>query len=122
MIDTLDNLYKGGRITQISAVLGTALQIKPLLSIQGGEVTVWGKVRTRKRALKRLEEEVRSWGSLVEMSVLHGGAEDLARKLADSLQDLVPAERVLFQPAGSALISHLGLGAVGVAAVAADAA
>ena len=117
MIDTLENLHKGGRINQIEAVLGTALQIKPLLSIQGGEVTVWGRVRTRSRALKRLVTEVRSWGPLVEMSVLHGGAEELARELAEALHDLVPADRVLFQPAGSALISHLGLGAVGVAAL-----
>jgi DegV family protein with EDD domain len=120
MIDTLENLYKGGRINQISAVLGTALQIKPLLNIQGGEVTVWGKVRTRSRALQRLLAEVRGWGPLVEMSVLHGGAEDLAHKLAESLQDLVPADRMRFQPAGSALVSHLGLGAVGVCALTAN--
>jgi DegV family protein with EDD domain len=117
MIDTLENLYKGGRISQISALLGTALQIKPLLNIQGGKVSVWGKVRTRRRALQRLVAEVRGWGPLVEMSVLHGDAEVLARELAESLQDLVPADRMLFQPAGSALVSHLGLGAVGVAAL-----
>lgn len=114
MIDTLENLYQGGRINQISAVLGTALQIKPLLNIQGGEVTVWGKVRTRTKALKRLVAEVRGWGPLVEMAVLHGGAEELAHELAEPLQDLVPADRMRVQPAGSALVSHLGLGAVGV--------
>ncbi len=117
MIDTLENLYKGGRISQISAVLGTALQIKPLLSIQGGEVSIWGKVRTRSKALQRLIAEVQSWGPLIEMSVLHGGDEELAHKLAEPLQDLVPAGRMRLQPAGSALISHLGLGAVGVCAL-----
>lgn len=47
MLDTLDNLYKGGRISMISATLGTALQIKPMINIQDGQVTVLSKVRTR---------------------------------------------------------------------------
>ena len=114
MIDTLDNLYRGGRISQVSALLGSALQIKPLISLEGGEATVWGKVRTRKRALRRLAEEVQSWGPLAEMAVLHIAAEELARELAALLGDRVPAERLLFQAAGPALATHLGLGAVGV--------
>jgi DegV family protein with EDD domain len=120
MIDNLENLYKGGRISQVSAALGTALQIKPLLSLHGGQVSVWGKVRTRSRALKRLVERVREWGPLAEMAVLHAGAEELAQSLADELADLIPAERVVFQAAGLALTTHLGLGAVGVCALQAD--
>ena len=120
MVDDLENLYKGGRITLISAALGTALQIRPLLSIRHGEVSVWGKARTRARAMKQLENRVRDWGPLVELAVLHTGAEPLAQHLADALNDLVPASRMLMLPAGSALTAHLALGAVGVAAVAAS--
>lgn len=120
MIDTLENLYKGGRINQVSAVLGTALQIKPLLNVKNGEVTVWGRVRTRSRALKRLVAEARAWGSLAEMAVMHTGVDGLAIELADTLQDLVPADRIMIGPAGSALTTHLGLGAVGICALAAD--
>jgi len=117
MIDNLENLRRGGRITLISAALGTALQIKPLVSIQGGAITVWGRVRTRSRAFKHLVEHVRGWGELTEMAILHTGAEELADSLADALNDLVPAERRLMLPAGAALTSHVGLGAVGVAAL-----
>jgi DegV family protein with EDD domain len=117
MIDTLENLYKGGRISQISATLGTALQIKPLLSIQDGQVSVWGKVRTQSRALKRLIAEVRSWGQLAEMAVLHTGAKELLHELANALEDRVPPGRMMIIPAGSALTAHLGLGAVGVCAL-----
>jgi DegV family protein with EDD domain len=120
MIDTLENLYKGGRISQISAILGTALQIKPLLSIHDSKVTVWGKVRTRSRALKRLVAEVQSWGAMAEMTVLHGGAEELAYTLTEQLQGMIPADRMLVIPAGAALITHLGLGAVGVCGLIAD--
>jgi DegV family protein with EDD domain len=117
MIDTLDNLYKGGRISQISATLGTVLRIKPMLSVREGKVQIWDKVRTRSRALKRLVTHVQGWGPLAEMAILHTGSEGLQRDLAHSLQELVPAERVVLEPAGPALTTHLGLGAVGVCAL-----
>jgi len=120
MLDTLDNLYKGGRISQISAVVGTALRIKPLLSVRDGEVEIWAKVRTRSRALKRLIAEVRSWGPLQEMAILHADAEDLAQTLVEALGELVPAERLVVEPAGAALVTHLGLGAVGICALIAE--
>jgi DegV family protein with EDD domain len=114
MIDTLDNLYKGGRISQVTATLGTVLQIKPLISIRAGKVEVVERVRTRSQALKRLESLVRGWGMPAELTVLHTGAEELAQDLGGLLQDLVPGRRMMIQPAGSALTTHLGLGAVGV--------
>jgi DegV family protein with EDD domain len=119
MIDTLENLYKGGRISQVTATLGTVLQIKPLLIIQDGQVEVVERVRTRSRALKRLEAMVRGWAPLEQIAVLHTGAEKLAQNLASLLQDLAPDDGVLVVPAGSALTTHLGLGAVGVCALAA---
>lgn len=120
MIDTLENLYKGGRISQVTAVVGTALQIKPLITIQAGQVQVVDRVRTRARALKRLEALVRTWGSLAEVSVLHTGAEESAEDLVGMLRDLAPDGRVMVGPAGSALTAHLGLGAVGVCVLVAN--
>jgi DegV family protein with EDD domain len=117
MIDRLENLYKGGRISHISAVLGTALQIKPLLSVQEGQVSVWSKVRTRSRAMKELAARVHSWAPLTEIAVMHTGAVELAQNLVATLHGLVPAERVVVGPAGPALTAHLGLGAVGVLAL-----
>lgn len=119
MIDTLDYLYKGGRISQVTAALGTALQLKPLISIQTGHVEIVAKARTRLRALKRLESMVRDWGPLAEVVVLHTGAARLAEDLAGRLWDLAPDRQIAVEPAGSALATHLGLGAVGVCALAA---
>jgi len=120
MIDTLDNLYKGGRISQFSAILGTALQIKPLVSLQDGDLTVWAKVRTRSRALSALVDRVQSWGPLADVAVLHTGAEDLMETFAGRLREFLPEQEMLMLPAGSALTTHLGLGAVGVCALLAD--
>ena len=117
MIDTLDNLYKGGRISQVTAALGTVLKVKPLISIQEGQVRVTERVRTRSRALKRLVSMVQSWGPLAEVAVLHTGAEGLAREFRDMIEDLAPYREIMVEPAGPALTTHLGLGAVGVCAV-----
>lgn len=120
MIDTMENLVRGGRISQISAVIGTALQIKPLLDVRSGKITVWSKVRTRNRALSHLADRAREWGPVEQMAVLHTGAEDLALSLAATLADLAPDHQPLIAPAGSALATHLGLGAVGVCAIVSD--
>ena len=117
MIDTLDNLYKGGRISQVTAALGTVLKVKPLISIQEGHIRVTEKVRTRSRALKRLVTMVQSWGPLAEVAVLHTGAEGLALEFKAMIEDLAPYREIMVQPAGPALTTHLGLGAVGVCAV-----
>ena len=117
MIDTLDNLRKGGRINLLPALLGTALQIRPLVSLESGEVTTWARVRTRSRAFQVLVDRVRSWGPLAELAVLHAGAEELGLALATQLRDLFVGREAGILPAGSALTSHLGLGAVGVCAL-----
>lgn len=114
MIDTLDNLVRGGRIKPLTAALGTLLQIKPVLSIQAGQVTILGRVRTRARALARMAEEVQGWGPMSGLAVMHAAAEPLASALAEALRPLAPDLPVLVAPAGAALTAHLGLGAVGV--------
>ena len=117
MIDTLENLYKGGRISQVTAALGTVLRVKPLIRIERGRVEVMERVRTRSRALKRLVVMVQSWGPLARIAVLHTGAEELAQELVSMIEDLVPDNEIMIEPAGAALTTHLGIGAVGVCAV-----
>jgi len=117
MIDTLENLYKGGRISVISAALGSVLEIKPLVAIGHGKVTVWGRVRSRERALNAMVSRVQEWGPLEDMAVLHAGAPALMGELAARLAKTLPGQEMIHAPAGSALSSHLGLGTVGVCAV-----
>lgn len=113
MIDTLYNLYKGGRIAQLTAALGGMLQIKPLLSVERGQVNILGKVRTRSRAVRQVASMVHGWGKLDQVVVLHTDAQDLAHTLAGMLA----FEDIMIEPAGPALTTHLGLGAIGVCAL-----
>lgn len=117
MIDTLSNLYKGGRINQVVAVLGTALQVKPLIVIQQGRAEMVDRVRTRSRAFQKLVALVHGWGPLAEAAVLHTRAEESAHELAAAIEDQALGCDIMVLPAGSALTTHLGLGAVGVLAV-----
>jgi DegV family protein with EDD domain len=114
VVDTLDDLFRGGRISQLSALLGTALQIKPLLSIQAGRVSIVRRVRTQSRALRHLANLVQGWGPLAELAVLHTGAPVQAQALAEELQKALPEPDMIVRPAGAALATHLGLGAIGV--------
>jgi DegV family protein with EDD domain len=120
MLDTLENLYKGGRISQVSATLGTVLQIKPILGIQDGHVLVWGRVRTRARALTRLVAMVHDWQPLAAMAIMYTGTVELAQDLAATLMGIIPSNQMVVAPAGPAITTHLGLGALGVCALRAD--
>jgi fatty acid-binding protein DegV len=62
---------------------------------------------------------VRDWGPLAQVMVLHTGAAKLAEDLMDQLRGLACDGQIAVEPAGSALATHLGLGAVGVCALAA---
>jgi DegV family protein with EDD domain len=117
MIDSLENLRRGGRVSQVSAALASVLRIRPLLSVESGEVRVLERVRTRARALERLVGLVQEWGPLAEMAVLHTGAEDMAQQLSLALNDRSRGKNGMTLPAGAALTAHLGVGAVGVCAL-----
>jgi DegV family protein with EDD domain len=123
MIDTLENLRRGGRISQVSAALATVLRIKPLLSVERGRVRVLDRVRTRSRALERLLSLVLEWGPLCKVAVLHTGAKEMAEHVAQALVPRSQGRNVANSwtlPAGAALTTHLGPGAVGVCALVAQ--
>jgi DegV family protein with EDD domain len=121
MIDTLENLYRGGRIRLFTAALGTALQIKPLVTLESGEIIVWNRVRTRARAFNALVDRLEGMGPFEELAVLHSGAPDLVQALTGHLEKQWPGIEMLVMPAGAALVSHLGLGAVGACGLLAQA-
>lgn len=76
-LDTLDNLKKGGRIGGARALLGTMLDIKPLIDISTGHVEEAGKQRTRKRAMAWLRDELFKLDRVEHLTVCSGGAPDL---------------------------------------------
>lgn len=93
-VDTLEYLQKGGRIGKISAVAGTLLQIKPIITFTPeGELVSVAKVRGRKNALQRMVEMVTAQvprGARFHMAVAHGDAPDELRSIRAAAEQQLP--------------------------------
>ena len=96
-VDTLEYLRRGGRIGAAQALLGTALAVKPLLTINAGRIVPLEKVRTSSRAIARLADIAvqRAGDTPVQLAVHHLANLEKAQTLADNLSDRLPhAEEV----------------------------
>lgn len=115
VIDTLENLKKGGRIGGAAALLGSMLDIKPVIEVRDGVVEQESKQRTRGKALRYLTEKITSAGPVRRLAVFSADAPDVDR-LMSLLDGVVPSEGpVLFGDIGPVIGSHAGPGAIGVA-------
>jgi DegV family protein with EDD domain len=111
-LDTLDNLKKGGRIGGAQAMMGSLLNIKPLISIMF-EVQEAGRARTRSKALKGLVEKVREAGEVENVGVMHGSAPDFEEFLG-LMSDVVPRDRIHVGEIGATIGVHGGPRVMGV--------
>ena len=113
-VATLEFLRRGGRIGRASALLGSVLQVKPVLCIRDGLVTPLERVRTFDRALTRVVELARAVdrGHGVCVIVGHADAESDAERIGRELESI--AETLMIQPLGPVVGAHAGPGVVGV--------
>jgi DegV family protein with EDD domain len=119
-VATLEFLRRGGRIGRASALLGSVLQVKPVLCIRDGLVTPLERVRTFDRALNRIVELTREVdrGHGLCVIVGHADAEADAERVARELEPI--AETLMIQPLGPVVGAHAGPGVVGVGCYPAD--
>ena len=119
-VDTLEHIRRGGRINAATAILGSALAVKPLLRIQEGRIEPFEKVRTAAKALSRLEElAIAAAGDQqVDVAVAHLASADRAAVLQEHLATRLAAnlgERgVRCGELGAVLGAHVGPGMVAV--------
>ena len=122
-VHTLEFLRRGGRIGNASALLGSALAVRPLLRLEDGRIEVVEKVRTAGRALARLVElvgeQAEASSTPVAVAVHHLQDEERAQRLAgqlvDRLGDKLAGDDVWVRPIGAVAAVHLGPGAMAVA-------
>lgn len=119
-VATLEFLRRGGRIGRASALLGSVLQVKPVLCIRDGLVTPLERVRTFDRALNRIMELTREVdrGKGLCVIVGHADSEADAERVARGLEPI--AETLMIQPLGPVVGAHAGPGVVGVGCYPAD--
>ena len=118
MVDDLNHLVKGGRLSNGAAILGNLLSIKPILYFNdAGVIEVFEKIRTEKKATKRLLEvvEERTGTDSYQVIVIHGNAEEKAESLRQQLIEAGVADDISLATFGSVIGTHLGEGSVALA-------
>ena len=91
LLDTLEYLAKGGRIGKAQSLLGGLLKIRPILTVENGEIAPYGKARSRKAGLSKLEQAIRSFGDIEEIYVMYSTDTKDAEIVAEKVSDLLPA-------------------------------
>jgi DegV family protein with EDD domain len=118
-LDTLENLRKGGRIGGAKAMLGTMLSVKPVVDISTGVVEEAGKVRTRKKQMLFLLDQLKAAGAVERLVVCDGEAPD-AEEFADLVADVVPRESFTRSTIGPVIGTHGGPRMIGLTWLAAE--
>ncbi len=118
IVNTLENLRKGGRIGGAAALVGTLLQIKPILYFnQNAQIDVFDKVRSRSRAWHRVLEELNralSSGQRYRICVMHVNIPEEGEILLNELKGRFPEHDVRLFEAGAVIATHVGTGAFGL--------
>ncbi len=118
VVDTLEFLHRGGRIGGAARLLGTALNLKPILTVDGGKIEPVARVRTQRKAFEKmlnLLAEKLDRSSISRLSVLHANAASQADQLMSELvQRFHPAETIMTE-VSPVIGTHTGPGTVGVA-------
>lgn len=118
MVDTLDFLQKNGRIGKASALLGTMLKIKPILSLSAeGEVYSHEKARGQKKALNRMIELLKDqYGtSPIHLGIFHAVNETLAMEMCKRLKEEFDVQSDVITSIGAVIGAHVGPGTIAIA-------
>ncbi len=114
--DTLEFLQRGGRIGRASSLVGSILDIKPVLTVKDGEVEQYQRTRTRGKAIQVLVDWAVS-RPRQQLVVIWSTNEPELQRLLDGLGRTFPREEIVVTTYGPVLGAHLGPGAMGVIAV-----
>lgn len=117
VVDTLEYLHKGGRIGGAQMLVGSLLQIKPILQFKNGRTEPVESQRTKRRAVERLKELVYSdcpHSDQSFLSIMHGDAFEEAQRLAEEFKTALGLSHVPICDLPPAILVHAGPGVLGV--------
>jgi DegV family protein with EDD domain len=116
VVDTLDNLVKGGRIGKGKAWIGSLLKIKIIASLDGGEYTPVAKVRSRAHVVahlaKQFAEDVRG-KAIKGVGLVHAEGCELAVQLKEAIKELTGYNKISIEDTTPIISTHTGVGAIG---------
>lgn len=115
-VDDLNHLYRGGRVSRTTAIVGSMLNIKPVLHVDNeGKLTAIGKVRGRKKALQELvklmDEKIGSFGADCDtIFISHGDCEQDAQYVAAKVKEKYNIKNIIINQVGATIGAHSGPG------------
>lgn len=117
-VDDLNHLHRGGRVSKTTAIVGTMIQIKPIIHVDDeGKLQVIGKERGRKRSLNKIVdmsvEQSKGWDNDMVM-ITHGDCIEDAEYVAGLVREKLGVEQILINNIGTVIGSHTGPGVVAV--------
>ncbi|MDU1844836.1 MAG: DegV family protein [Niallia nealsonii] len=116
MVDDLSNLQRGGRLSSAQAIIGSLLQVKPLLHFKDKLIVPFEKIRTKKRAMKRIVELLREAtnGDSYYAVIIHANREEEAKEWKAELEQEFPNIEFSLSYFGAVIGTHLGEGSMGL--------
>jgi len=112
LFDTLKYLLLGGRIGKAKALLGSILNVKPMLSLKDGEVVPAGQVRTRAKGIDKLFDFVKNAEKIQDLAIVYSTTPDEAQNLAERIGSVFDREKIIIARVGPVLGVHMGPGAL----------
>ena len=112
LLDTLKYLLLGGRIGRAKALLGSILNVKPLLTLKDGEVMPVTQARSRAKGIDKLFDFVKNAESIQDLAVAYSTTPNEAQILVERLGSIFPKERIKLVRLGTTLGVHMGPGAL----------
>ncbi len=123
-VDTLEYLYRGGRLSRTSAVLGGVLDLKPIIEVNDdGALVAIEKVRGRMKSLKRCVEIVGERGVNLEkqtIGLVHGNDPETCEKVKQMLLERYHCREIIESQVGCAIGAHTGPGIIGIVFLSGD--
>ncbi|GCF93713.1 hypothetical protein NRIC_16040 [Enterococcus florum] len=118
IVDDLNNLVRGGRLTNGAAIIGGLLKIKPILTFSEGKIVLSEKIRSLKKALQRTEEIImehqNSSQKELRLYVIHANNPELAQTEYEKLRGLYPTSVIEIGSFGPVIGTHLGDKAIAI--------
>ncbi|NLM65714.1 MAG: DegV family protein [Enterococcus sp.] len=117
IVEDLNNLVRGGRLTNGAALVAGLLKIKPILTFSDGEIVLFEKIRSSKKAFARVEDligqRISELQQPVQVSVIHANNLQAAMEEKEKLENLYPEISVNIAHFGPVIGTHLGEKALG---------
>lgn len=117
MVDDLNHLHRGGRLTGAQLFIGSLLKMKPILVFKDKKIVPAEKIRTKKRAVNRIKElfeDIAGNGQSTKAFIIHANRPGDAEELATYVREKYPNVELVISSFGAVLGTHVGEGALGI--------